>query len=168
MRRKRDKAEWYQANDNPSARHDLRKPRTSPARPGSNPWLVEQGGPTSPDHPSVGCDRVSGISSAQGGLAEQRAACYAALGDKSKEPSDRAAAANWLSRSAQGLNNRTWRLVTGPPGEHDVKRGLELIEMAVEIEPDEPMYRNTFGVALYRNGRRTEAMAALEQSLAQG
>jgi uncharacterized protein HemY len=49
-----------------------------------------------------------------------------------------------------------------------VERGLELAKKAVEIEPDEPMYRNTLGVALYRNGRWTEAVAALEQSLAQG
>ena len=30
------------------------------------------------------------------------------------------------------------------------------------------MYLNTLGVALYRNGRWTEAVAALEKSLAQG
>ncbi len=34
------------------------------------------------------------------------------------------------------------------------------------MEPDEPMYQNTLGVALYRNSRWTEAIAALEKSLA--
>jgi tetratricopeptide (TPR) repeat protein len=97
---------------------------------------------------------------------EQRAACYAALGDKAKESADRAAAAKWLPRSAKGLNNRAWRLVTGPPGQRDPKQGLELIRKAVEMEPDEPMYQNTLGVALYRNSRWTESIAALEKSLA--
>jgi WD40 repeat protein/tetratricopeptide (TPR) repeat protein len=101
-------------------------------------------------------------------LYEKRAACYAALGDKAKEASDRAAAAKWLPRSAHGLNNRAWRLVTGPPGERNPKRGLELIRKALELEGDEPHYLNTLGVALYRNSRWTEAIAALEKSLAAG
>jgi tetratricopeptide (TPR) repeat protein len=101
-------------------------------------------------------------------LYEQRAACYAALGDKVKEASDRAAAAKWLPRSAQGLNARAWRLLTGPPGERDPKKALELIRKAVEVAGDEPDYLNTLGVALYRNDRWTEAVAALEKSLAAG
>jgi tetratricopeptide (TPR) repeat protein len=101
-------------------------------------------------------------------LYEERAACYAALGDNARERADRAAAAKWLPRSARGLNNRAWELVTGPPGKRDLKKGLELIRKAVEIEPDEPTYQNTLGVALYRNSRWTEAIAALEKSLALG
>jgi tetratricopeptide (TPR) repeat protein len=101
-------------------------------------------------------------------LYEERAACYAALGDKVKEASDRAAADKWLPRSAKGLNKRARRLVTGPPGERDPKKGLELIRKAVEMEPDEQLYMNTLGVALYRNDRWTEAIAALEKSLALG
>jgi serine/threonine protein kinase/tetratricopeptide (TPR) repeat protein len=101
-------------------------------------------------------------------LYEERAACYAALGETAKEASDRAAAARWLPRSAQGLNNRAWRLVTGPPGERDPKKGLELIRKAIEIAGEESLYLNTLGVALYRNERWTEAVAALEKSLAAG
>ena len=101
-------------------------------------------------------------------LYEERAACFAALGDETKEAADRAAATKWLPRSANGLNNRAWVLVTGPPGKRDPKKGLELIRKAVEIEPDEPTYLNTLGVALYRNERWTEAIAALEKSLALG
>jgi serine/threonine protein kinase/tetratricopeptide (TPR) repeat protein/WD40 repeat protein len=101
-------------------------------------------------------------------LYEERAACYAALGDKAREAADRAAADRWLPRSTQGLNNRAWRLVTGPPAERDPKRGLELIRKAVEVEGDESVYLNTLGVALYRNSRWTEAIAALEKSLALG
>jgi tetratricopeptide (TPR) repeat protein len=101
-------------------------------------------------------------------LYEERAACYAALGDTLKEAADRAASARWLPRSADGLNTRAWRLVTGPPGERDSKKGLELIRKAVEVAGDEPEYLNTLGVALYRNARWTEAIAALEKSLAAG
>jgi tetratricopeptide (TPR) repeat protein/WD40 repeat protein len=101
-------------------------------------------------------------------LYEERAACYAALGNKAKEASDRAAAAKRLPRSAEDLNRRAWRLVTGPPGKRDPEKALELIRKAVEMEPQEPMYLNTLGVTLYRNSRWTEAMAALEKSLAAG
>jgi tetratricopeptide (TPR) repeat protein len=100
-------------------------------------------------------------------LYEERAACYAALGDKVKEASDRAAAAR-LPRSARDLSSRAWQFVTGPPSEHYPKKALELIRKAIEIEGEEPGYLNTLGVVLYRNERWTEAIAALEKSLAFG
>jgi tetratricopeptide (TPR) repeat protein/WD40 repeat protein len=99
---------------------------------------------------------------------EERAACYAALGDTAREAADRAATARWLPRSARGLNNRARRLLTGAPGEREPERALELSRKAVAIEPDEPMYLNTLGVALYRNCRWTEAIDTLEKGLAQG
>src|SRR5262249_4440216 len=101
-------------------------------------------------------------------LYEERAACYAEIGDKLKEEADRAAAAKWQPRSTIRLNNRAWRLVTGPASERDPKKALELIRKAIELEGDEALYLNTLGVALYRNGRWTEAIAALEKSLALG
>jgi tetratricopeptide (TPR) repeat protein len=101
-------------------------------------------------------------------LYQERAACYAALRDPVKEALDRATAAKLLPRSANGLNARAWRLVIGPPGSRDPKKALELISKAVEIAGDEPMYLNTLGVALYRNSRWTEAIDALEKSLAAG
>jgi len=101
-------------------------------------------------------------------LYEERATCYAALGDQVKEVSDRAAAEKLLPRSPQGLNKRAWRLVTGPPGQRDPKKGLEVIRKAIELAADEPDYLNTLGVALYHNERWTEAIAALERSLAAG
>ncbi len=101
-------------------------------------------------------------------LYERRAACYAALGDKAREAADRAAANMYLPRSPQALNNRAWRLLTGPPGNRDPAKALELIQKAVKVEPDEATYLNTLGVALYRNGRFTEAIATLEKSLAAG
>jgi serine/threonine protein kinase/tetratricopeptide (TPR) repeat protein/WD40 repeat protein len=101
-------------------------------------------------------------------LYQERAACYKALGDRVKEASDRAAMAKWLPRSARGLNERAWRLLTGPLGERDAKKGLELIRKAVALEPDEAMFLNTLGVALYRNDRWTEAITSFENSLAHG
>jgi tetratricopeptide (TPR) repeat protein len=99
---------------------------------------------------------------------EERAVCYAALGDQVKAASDRAAYARLLPRSARGLNGRAWQLVMGPTEERDPKRGLELIRKAVKVEPNESMYQNTLGVALYRNGLWTEAVAALKRSLELG
>jgi tetratricopeptide (TPR) repeat protein len=101
-------------------------------------------------------------------LYEQRADCYRALGDMVKEAADRAAAAKWLPRSAKGLNKRARRLVIGPPRERDPKKALDLIRKAVEIEEEEALYLDTLGVALYRNGRWPEAIAALQKSLAAG
>lgn len=99
-------------------------------------------------------------------LYECRADCYAAMGDDERAKSDRASASRFLPRSARGLNNRAWRLVMGPPSDWDPKRALELIRKAVEIAPEEALYQNTLGVVLYRNGRYTEAIVALEKSLA--
>jgi tetratricopeptide (TPR) repeat protein len=101
-------------------------------------------------------------------LYEARAACYAALKDKVREAADRAAAEKFLPRSAEELNKRAWRLLTRPPGTRDPKRALQLSRKAVELEGNEAMYLNTLGVALYRNSRWTEAIAALEKSLTLG
>ncbi len=101
-------------------------------------------------------------------LYEERAACYAALDDKVKEASDRAATVRLLPHSARGRSSRAWQLVTGPPSDRDPKKALELIRKAIEIEGEEPGFVNTLGVALYRNERWTEAIAALEKSLALG
>lgn len=97
---------------------------------------------------------------------ENRADCYAALGDDVRAQADRATANRFIPRSAIGLNNRAWRLVTGPPASRDPKKALELILKAVEIDPEESLYQNTLGVALYRNQRYTEAIVALEKSIA--
>jgi tetratricopeptide (TPR) repeat protein/WD40 repeat protein len=101
-------------------------------------------------------------------LYEQRADCYEKLGDKERAAADRAAADRCLPGSVTGMNNRAWRLLTGPPGQRDPVRALELIQKVVKVEPDKDVYLNTLGVALYRNDRLTEAVAAHEKSLAAG
>ena len=96
------------------------------------------------------------------------AECYAKLRDTVAGSGRPAAADKYLPRSAEGLNQRAWNLLTGPPGNRDNARALELIQKAFKFEPNEAMYLNTLGVALYRNDRFTEAIATLEKSLAAG
>jgi tetratricopeptide (TPR) repeat protein len=99
-------------------------------------------------------------------LYDRRAACRAATGDATGADADRRAAAEREPASAYGLNERAWRLVAGSLAERDLPRGLALAQKAVAAAPDNPLYRNTLGVALYRAGRPGEAVPALEKSLA--
>jgi tetratricopeptide (TPR) repeat protein len=101
-------------------------------------------------------------------LYEQRADCYTKLGDRERAAADRATADRFLPGSTEGMNQRAWLLLIGSPGKRDPVRALELIQKAVKLEPDNQMYLNTLGVALYRNDRLTEAVAAHEKSLAAG
>ena len=67
-------------------------------------------------------------------------------------------------------NNLAWYLLAGPESLRDPKEALPLARRAVELASDasRPLYLNTLGVALYRNGRYAEALATLEESLAAG
>ncbi|HKI37164.1 MAG TPA: protein kinase [Gemmataceae bacterium] len=69
---------------------------------------------------------------------------------------------------AMALNNQAWRLVTGPEGQRNPARALELIQQAIERQPDNPLFLNTLGVAQYRNGQYAAAVVTLEKSLAAG
>jgi tetratricopeptide (TPR) repeat protein len=69
---------------------------------------------------------------------------------------------------AQQLNNLAWQLATGPPGLRDPQGALVLARKAVALAPDAAIYLNTLGVAQYRAGQITEAIATLEKSLAVG
>jgi hypothetical protein len=60
------------------------------------------------------------------------------------------------------------RRLFGPKEERDPAEGLSLARKAVELAGEKPPYLNTLGIALYRNGRWAEAVAALEKSLAAG
>jgi tetratricopeptide (TPR) repeat protein len=63
-------------------------------------------------------------------------------------------------------NNLAWLLVAGPKELRDAKAALPLARKAVDLEPQTAIYLNTLGVALYRNGKFTEAISVLEKSLA--
>ena len=62
-------------------------------------------------------------------------------------------------------NDLAWLLLTGPQELRDAKGALPLARKAVEKAPEQAIYVNTLGVALYRNGQYAEAVPVLEQSL---
>lgn len=80
-------------------------------------------------------------------------------------PSSAGSARGWL---AQACNDRAWELTNAPARSRDVVRALWLARRSLELEPGESTTMNTLGVALYRDGRYTEAIDALNRSLAAG
>jgi tetratricopeptide (TPR) repeat protein len=103
-----------------------------------------------------------------GDLYEQRARSYEALNDRSHADADRKKAVEVSRNSPQLMNNQAWHLLTGPVGQRDPVRGLELAQKAVERAPDQQVYLNTLGVAQYRNGLYGQAITTLEKSLQAG
>jgi Flp pilus assembly protein TadD len=100
-------------------------------------------------------------------LYEQRAACYAAIGDETSAMADYRPAEKLKSPSPVALNNRAWLLVahaTAAPA--DLVQGLDLAQRAAAVEPNNPVFQNTLGVAQYRNNRFDEAIESLTKSLA--
>jgi eukaryotic-like serine/threonine-protein kinase len=76
-------------------------------------------------------------------------------------------AANESGQIANACNNVAWFLATDPdPRLRNHPRALDLAQRAVASAPDTAMFWNTLGVAYYRAGEWTKAMAALEKSLA--
>jgi hypothetical protein len=65
-------------------------------------------------------------------------------------------------------NGLAWLLATAPPPHRRSDEAVDHARRAVELAPDERMYFNTYGVALYRAGRYAEAIPMLEKSLAGG
>jgi WD40 repeat protein/Tfp pilus assembly protein PilF len=63
-------------------------------------------------------------------------------------------------------NNLAWLLAAGPKELRDAQAALPLARKAAELEPQTALYLNTLGVALYRNGKYTEAVPVLANSLA--
>ncbi len=68
--------------------------------------------------------------------------------------------------SPTNCNNLAWLLAAGPAAIRDVKQAETLARRAVASAPDQATYLNTLGVALYRTGKYSEAITALEKSLA--
>jgi serine/threonine protein kinase/WD40 repeat protein/Tfp pilus assembly protein PilF len=66
---------------------------------------------------------------------------------------------------APGHNNLAWLLATGPKELRDPQQALTEARKAVELCPDQAMYLNTLGVALYYTGRFADAIPILERSL---
>src|SRR5262249_41024604 len=70
-------------------------------------------------------------------------------------------------KNATAQNNLAWMLLTGPKELRDARQALPHALSAVELKEDQ-LSLNTLGVAHYRNGQCTEAVAVLEKSLAAG
>jgi hypothetical protein len=62
-------------------------------------------------------------------------------------------------------NNLAWVYLTAPEPLRDVKAALALAEKAVRLDPQDPGYRNTLGVACYRAGRYRQAVEAMRPNL---
>jgi tetratricopeptide (TPR) repeat protein len=99
---------------------------------------------------------------------ESLATCHDAMGRSDLARADRDEAAKRPPDDANGLNTNAWRLLNGPPGDRDPARALVLIRKALAMQPDDAMFMNTYGVALYRNGLYADAVTALEKSLVVG
>jgi serine/threonine protein kinase/WD40 repeat protein len=69
---------------------------------------------------------------------------------------------HWL---AESCNELAWKLVAGPESDRDPTRALPLARRAVALAPDNDLYVNTLGLALYRAGKYSEAISVLERSL---
>lgn len=69
--------------------------------------------------------------------------------------------------TSDNCNNLAWVLATGPSTVRDATTAERMSRRAVDLESTEPTFHNTLGVALYRNGKFSDAIATLEKSLAQ-
>jgi serine/threonine protein kinase/tetratricopeptide (TPR) repeat protein len=86
--------------------------------------------------------------------------------EEGEEPVDVQSAAleavEWLDQSPLTLNNAAWAVVSRADRSlHEYAPALAAAEVAVAAEPNNHMYANTLGVALYRIGRYDEALANL-------
>jgi hypothetical protein len=68
---------------------------------------------------------------------------------------------------AAACNSLAWVYLTAPVALRDVKAALPLAEKAVRLAADNSSYRNTLGVAYYRDGRFREAVDTLRPNLDQ-
>jgi tetratricopeptide (TPR) repeat protein len=62
-------------------------------------------------------------------------------------------------------NELAWTLLFAPPDLQNSAEAVRLASRALELKPGDSNYRNTLGVALYRNGRFREAVDCLSLNL---
>jgi WD40 repeat protein/serine/threonine protein kinase len=75
----------------------------------------------------------------------------------------RAVAAN--PNDPKACNNLAWAYATAPEALRDVKEALRLAQKAVQLEPKNPVYQNTLGLASYRAGEYRQAADTLRANL---
>jgi tetratricopeptide (TPR) repeat protein len=101
-------------------------------------------------------------------LYERRAACYEGLGKTEQANADREKAVKVGANNPVQLNNLARSLATGPVGQRDLAKATDLIQRAIEMDPENTTFLNTLGVVQYRNGQISQAIVTLEKSLAAG
>jgi tetratricopeptide (TPR) repeat protein len=101
-------------------------------------------------------------------LYDLRATIREALGDHEHAGADREKTAALRPKDWHTVNAQAWKYATGPITERDPELAVALARRAIALAPGQPTVLNTLGVALYRAGQYTEAIAVLEQSLAAG
>jgi eukaryotic-like serine/threonine-protein kinase len=102
----------------------------------------------------------------RGAYLRDRAAAYARLGRWDLAIADREKYVELAPDDARAKNNLAWWLLTMPETRlRDPQRALELIEQAVKQAPKNANFWNTLGVAHYRSGNYSTAVAALNRSL---
>ncbi len=62
-------------------------------------------------------------------------------------------------------NNLAWTYLTAPEPLRDPQLGMAMVRKALELEPGNPTYRNTLGLAYYRVGQYREAAKTLQADL---
>lgn len=108
------------------------------------------------------------------GILLLRAEFHDRAGQAVAAQADRAAAATLFPNLADAANTRAWRWLhpsrtLGPAALWRFAPASELLAReAVARSPDESMFRNTLGVAQYRNGLYKEAVGTLVKSLGAG
>jgi serine/threonine protein kinase/WD40 repeat protein len=73
----------------------------------------------------------------------------------------------WPEAVAGRCNDVAWNLAGAPEKDRQPDKALTLARKAVALDPDNGAYRNTLGVAYYRLGRWSDAVAALEANTEQ-
>jgi len=95
-----------------------------------------------------------------------RATASEALGQFSQADADVRAADPLVSDAdLESINNLAWQLATGRTEVRNPSRALELTNKLAVAAPKSANYLNTIGVVQYRNGRFSEAVQSLTQSL---
>ena len=100
------------------------------------------------------------------GLYSLRGQVHERLGHHAQALADMKQAAQSPQAGANSYNNLAWWLATGPAALRNPQQALVLARKAVAMTPGTAIYLNTLGVAQYRMGQYTEAVATLEKSLA--
>jgi serine/threonine protein kinase/WD40 repeat protein/tetratricopeptide (TPR) repeat protein len=96
-------------------------------------------------------------------LLAERSDAYRRAGDYVRAIADKEQVLKLDFDRGKQANHLAWMLVAGPSAVRNVKRGLEVAKIAMEINPANRGNINTMALALYRNGDFAAAIRLLEE-----